>query len=289
MTSYGVEGPRGREGPAGPAGPTGPAGPAGSDWAAQANLSALAALNGVANRLPYFTGAGALSLATFTAAARTLLDDADVAAMRATLGGTLGSVLTRVNDTHANRLAAAHVAGRDWRESDTGLIYADDGAAWTIAKGDGAQVKTADQDLSNTVAMTDIGDLALPVEPNETWFVEVVAMLQGSSANADWKLGWTFTAAGMTAQWGFPSSSSGANAAGSFAHPAVTATPAAGLALGATQAAGGLAGTQSIQFQGWFFNGANSGVLKPQAAQTTQLVEASKVLARSFMRYRRLV
>jgi hypothetical protein len=259
MTSYGVEGPRGREGPAGPAGPTGPAGPAGSDWAAQANLSALAALNGVANRLPYFTGAGALSLATFTAAARTLLDDADVAAMR------------------------------DWRESDTGLIYADDGAAWTIAKGDGAQVKTADQDLSNTVAMTDIGDLALPVEPNETWFVEVVAMLQGSSANADWKLGWTFTAAGMTAQWGFPSSSSGANAAGSFAHPAVTATPAAGLALGATQAAGGLAGTQSIQFQGWFFNGANSGVLKPQAAQNTQLVEASKVLARSFMRYRRLV
>lgn len=50
-----------------------------------ANLAAFAGLAGVADRLPYFTGAGALNLATLTTKARTLLDDADATAMQATL------------------------------------------------------------------------------------------------------------------------------------------------------------------------------------------------------------
>lgn len=51
------------------------------------NVSALAGLTGAADRLVYFTGAGAMSLATLTAAARTVLDDTTVAAMLATMGG----------------------------------------------------------------------------------------------------------------------------------------------------------------------------------------------------------
>lgn len=49
------------------------------------DLTAIAALVSAVDKFPYATGAGTWSLGTVTAAARGLLDDVDVAAMRATL------------------------------------------------------------------------------------------------------------------------------------------------------------------------------------------------------------
>lgn len=72
-----------------------------------ATLTALAGAPTAADKLPYFTGTDTVGTTTFTSFARTVLDDADAATARATLGAA-GTVATQ--NIHTNVTASPSTA-----------------------------------------------------------------------------------------------------------------------------------------------------------------------------------
>lgn len=95
------------------------------------NLTALAGLTGAADKLPYFTGAGALSLGALTSKARDLLAAGDTTAMQGALGlgnAALRNVMAGLGDTSvANALMplGAMGLGGNAIEVTAGSILAD--------------------------------------------------------------------------------------------------------------------------------------------------------------------
>lgn len=75
-------------------------------------LTAIAGLASAADRLPYFNGAGSAGLAIFTAAGRALVDDADAAAQRTTLG--LGSAAVKAIGTSGDAVPVLGGGTTSW-------------------------------------------------------------------------------------------------------------------------------------------------------------------------------
>lgn len=91
--------------------------------ALNANLTALAGLTGASDRVAYFTAAETLALATLTTFGRSLMDDADAAAGRGTLGavaidagaGGIGLCLLAENNSAGTVNSGDTVAGSSLR------------------------------------------------------------------------------------------------------------------------------------------------------------------------------
>lgn len=138
---------------------------------ADSELTAIAGLVSAADRLPYFTGAGTAALATFTAAGRALVDDADAAAQRATLG--LGTIATQA----ANNVA---ITGGAIDNTPIGATAANTGKFTSVEST--SYVKTASTTVGSLPAAATAGAGArhFVTDATATTFLSVVA---GGGAN----------------------------------------------------------------------------------------------------------
>lgn len=136
-----------------------------------ATLTAIAALNGVADRIAYFTGPDTVALTPLTAFIRTLLDDGDASAARSTLGAISqaqldAAISALVNSSPAtldtlNELAAALGNDANFATTVTNALAAKAPIASPVFTGDPKAPTPAQFDNDTSLATTEFVQRAL--------------------------------------------------------------------------------------------------------------------------------
>lgn len=138
------------------------------------DLSAIGALTSAADKVPYATGAGTWALATQTSFARTFLDDADAAAVRATLGASAEVLDTNVQTGTTYTLALSDIGKVVQGNHATGITITIPPVA-TIAFPVGTVIEIFGRGAGTTTiaapavalnSMTNTGDIASFVLPH---------------------------------------------------------------------------------------------------------------------------